>query len=369
MLSLSGNMGRPQATYSGGLSPPLRPGPSPAGTAWPTASRGGCALEPAGAAGQMMLVGVVARADERPGGDVLEAEVVGGPLERLELVGVPVAHDRQVALGGAQVLADGEHLHALLAQVAERLDHLVVRLAEPDHQAGLGRDLVAAHLLGVAQDAQRALPARPAAGDRVQPRHDLDVVVEDVGALGDDLRERHLLAAEIGRQALDLAPRRLHADRADHATPDLRAVVGQVVAVHGGDDRVAQPHLRDRAGDAQRLERVVPGRLARLDVAEAAASRARVAEDHERGRAALPALADVRARGLLAYRVQVLGADQVGQLAVAWAARRRDLEPRRLALADRPDVGPEDLQDVHPAGVRAGARLVLAHRVAHGFRR
>ena len=46
-------------------------------------------------------------------------------LERLELVGVPVAHDRQVALGRAQVLADGEDLHAVLAQHRERLDHLV----------------------------------------------------------------------------------------------------------------------------------------------------------------------------------------------------------------------------------------------------
>ena len=34
---------------------------------------------------------------------------------------------------------------------------------------------------------------------------DLDVVVEDVGALGDDLGQRHLLAAEVGRQDLDLA--------------------------------------------------------------------------------------------------------------------------------------------------------------------
>src|SRR5690242_16591760 len=64
-----------------------------------------------------VLVGVVAGADQRAGRDVLEAELVGRGLERLELVRVPVAHDRQVALGRAQVLADGEHLHALLAQL------------------------------------------------------------------------------------------------------------------------------------------------------------------------------------------------------------------------------------------------------------
>src|SRR3954468_4718218 len=303
-----------------------------------------------------VLVGVVARPHERPGGDVVEAERVGGVLEGLELVGVPEAHDGQVALGRPQVLADGEDLHALLAEGAERLDHLVVGLAEAHHQAGLRHDLVAAHLLRVAQHAQGALPARAAARDRVEPRDRLDVVVEDVGALGDHLRERHLLAAEVGGQHLDLAVRGLEADGADDADEGGRAVVGQVVAVDARDDRVAQAHLGDRARHAQRLERVVPGRLARLDVAEAAAPGAGVAEDHEGGGAALPALPDVGARRLLADRVQPLRADEVGQLAVLGPAGRRHLEPRRLAAAERLDLLAEHLADVHPAriGARAG---------------
>ena len=102
---------------------------------------------------------------------------------------------------------------------------------------------------------------------------------------------------------------------------------------------MAQAHARDRARHAGGLERVVPGRRARLDVAEAAAPRAGVAEDHEGRGAALPALADVRARGLLTDRVQVLRADQRAELAVALAARRRHLEPRaacaRAAVAPR----------------------------------
>src|SRR4051812_13191788 len=71
-----------------------------------------------------VLVGVVARAHERPGGDVLEAQRVGRLLQRRELVGMPVAHDRQMAFGGAQVLPDGEDLHAVGAQGAEGVDHL-----------------------------------------------------------------------------------------------------------------------------------------------------------------------------------------------------------------------------------------------------
>src|SRR5215207_7741633 len=192
-----------------------------------------------------VLVGVVARAHERARGDVVEAELVRSSLERLELVRVPIAHDRQVALGRAQVLADGEHLDSVLAQLPERVDQLVVRLAEPDHQARLRRHLVAAHRLRVGEHAQRALPGAAAPRDRVEPRHDLDIVVEDVRALGDHLCERHLLAAEVGREALDLAPGSLHADRADHAAPDAGAVVGQVVAVDRRDDRVTQAHAGD----------------------------------------------------------------------------------------------------------------------------
>ena len=234
-------------------------------------------------------------------------------------------------------------------------------------------DLVAAHLLGVAQHAAGALERRAPAGDGIQPRHDLDVVVEDVGALGDDLRERHLLAAEVRRQDLDLAARRLAAALADDADERARAEVGQVVAVDRRDDRVAQPHLRDRARDAGGLERVVPRRLAGADVAEAAAPRARVAEDHERRGAALPALADVRAGGLLADRVQVLVGDELRQLAVLRAAGRRHLEPRWLALAHRAHVGAQDAEHVHAAGVgaRAGGEpaFVGGHRSFEGSAR
>src|SRR5215217_8097776 len=99
-------------------------------------SAGGAGQRPdAGRILRHVLVGVVGAAYERPGRDVVEAQRVGGLLERLELVRVPVAHDRQVALGRAQVLADGEHLDAGFAEVLEGGDHLVVGLAEADHQA------------------------------------------------------------------------------------------------------------------------------------------------------------------------------------------------------------------------------------------
>src|SRR3712207_9085118 len=67
-------------------------------------------------------------------------------------------------------------------------------------------------------------------------------------------------------------------------------------------------------------------RPAGAHVAEAAAPRARVAEDHERRGAALPALADVGAGRLLTDGVEVLVLDQLRQRAVARAAGGRSEE-------------------------------------------
>src|SRR4029077_7380071 len=108
-------------------------------------------------------------------------------------------------------------------------------LAESDHQAGLGHDLAFAELAGAAQNTARtlALPGDPR--DRGQARNELDVVVEDVGALGDDLCQRHLLALEVWGQDLDLTAGGLTAHLADDADEGRGSLVGQVVAVNGGD--------------------------------------------------------------------------------------------------------------------------------------
>ena len=110
-----------------------------------------------------VLVGVVRERTSGPAATCSKPSVVRRLLERGELLRRPVADDRQVALGRAQVLADGEDLDAGLAHLAERVDELVVRLAEADHQAGLGRDLALAHL-------ERVARAPAASASSVEPR-------------------------------------------------------------------------------------------------------------------------------------------------------------------------------------------------------
>ena len=178
----------------------------------------------------------------------------------VELVRVPVADHRQVILGRAQVLADGEDLDPC----SRRMRKVSTISSKSSPRPTISPDLVTTSSppisFAMPQHPARAQEVRAAAGPRVEAGDRLDVVVEDVGPLVDHLRQRHLLAAEVGRQHLDLALRGQHPDRADHADERRGAVVGQVVAVDRGDHRVAQAHLLHLGRDPQRLERVVPGR-------------------------------------------------------------------------------------------------------------
>ena len=208
-------------------------------------------------------------------------------------------------------------------------------LAEAHHQPRLGRDRGAPQLLGEREHAAGAREGGAAPREWVEAGDDLDVVVEHVGSLGEHPGERHLLALEVGGEHLDQAARRLAAHLPDDPDERRGALVRQVVAIHRGDDGVAQPHARDRARHAGGLQRIVPRGATGLDIAEPAAPRAGVAEDHERRGAPLPALPDVGAGGLLAHGVQLLVADQLRERAVALPSGRRHLQPRRLALAQR----------------------------------
>jgi hypothetical protein len=83
----------------------------------------------------------------------------------------------------------------------------------------------------------------------VKPSGGLDVVVEDLRLLGEHDPERFLLdVEEIWCQHLHARPGGLALERANRRGEMTRALVGQVVAVNGGDDHVLEPHLRRRVG-------------------------------------------------------------------------------------------------------------------------
>src|SRR4029453_4378474 len=86
------------------------------------------------------------------------------------------------------------------------------------------------------------------------------------------------------------------------------------------------------AGEVDRLTRIRRMRRAMRDVEISARARARIAENHERRGAVVPALADVGAVGFLANSVQVQPAHQPLQSMIVLRAGRPDLQPLGLWL-------------------------------------
>ena len=143
------------------------------------------------------------------------------------------AVDRGVLRRRLQVLADRHDVDAVRAQIAERVDNLVVRLAEPDDDPRLRENGILGDLLRAREQPERSVVGRLAAAHlAMQPAHRLDVVVEHVRLSADHGLQRLLLdTQEVGSQNLDRRCRQLCADRPDRGRIVSGALVGDVVAV------------------------------------------------------------------------------------------------------------------------------------------
>src|SRR5256885_12997215 len=97
--------------------------------------------------------------------------------ERCELVGCVVPRDREMLGRGSEVLADGQDVHVLGAQVPHRHQQLVPLLPQPAHDPRL-RERAGIHRFGPSQELERArIPtARPR--QPVQSLDGLEVVVQ-----------------------------------------------------------------------------------------------------------------------------------------------------------------------------------------------
>ena len=162
------------------------------------------------------------------------------------------------------------------------------------------------------QHRQAARIAGRRAHRALQPGDGLDVVVEHVGTgPSNSSAQRVGVALGVGDQRLD--PRAGASDRGSPAThaatcampPSARSSRATIVSTAW-----SRPMSRDRLGDPSRLVGGGRQRLARVDQAEAAGAGAPLAEHHERRRAVGPAVAEVRAAGLLAHRDQTEVADR-----------------------------------------------------------
>ena len=130
-----------------------------------------------------------------------------------------------------------------------------MRLAQADHDPGLGEH-VRVEGFGLAEDGLRPLVVVLRLDELEQPRHGLDVVVEDFRAGIHHHAQRLQAALEIRDEHLDRAAGMELADAADDHGKDRRAAVLAVVPVDAGDHGVLQIHGLDRLGDPLRLQPV-----------------------------------------------------------------------------------------------------------------
>jgi hypothetical protein len=114
-----------------------------------------------------------------------------------------------------------------------------------------------------------------------------------------------------------------------------RALVFEVIAGdtrHGG---ITEVHFDDGLAHAARLVGVESGWLSRINLAKVAATRALSTTNEESCLSVFPALVDVRASGLLAYRVKVFTLDEALKLLVLRTHFCLGLNPVGLSLNRR----------------------------------
>jgi hypothetical protein len=113
---------------------------------------------------------------------------------------------------------------------------------------------------------------------------------------------------------------------------DPGAKIGEIVAIHGGDNRMAELHFCHSGGDSSGLGSVIRRGPAMSHRAIATVARADIAQDHEGGGAVFPAFANVRAACFLADSVQTLRPQERLELEVVRAAGGANFEPAGLTL-------------------------------------
>ena len=158
----------------------------------------------------------------------------------------------------------------------------------------------------------------------------------------DDLRDG-------GSQHFDARGGRELAHGTDAVGEVACAAVAQVVAVHAGDDHVLELQRSDGAREVAGLLGIRRQRLAVRDIAERAAARAQVAQDHESRRALAEAFADVGTARFFAHGVQAVFAQDALDFLEALAVAQAHADPVGLRERSRRHHLDRDACGLQPA--------------------
>src|SRR5271157_2236127 len=271
------------------------------------------------------LIGMVAGADEGPAGNLRESERAGDPAQLIEFVGRKIPRDRKVVGRGLEVLPQRQEVATDRPEVGQGFHEFLGGLAQAEHQSALGSRCRAGGL-HVVEHLEADVILALAADVLLEPGDSLDVVIEELGAGGEDPIDAVDPAVEIRREDLDgRAGTMPH--REDATAEMLGASIIEIVARDRGDHDVPEPESATRIGQSIWLVGRHGVGLSPLDRTEAARASTSLPEDHERGRPPRPALGAIRATCTLADGLETRFADQTLGEIVASRARNGPLQP------------------------------------------
>ncbi len=189
-----------------------------------------------------LFFSVIGAAHHWAGLDDLESALQSFFLEDVELLGRDPAIDGQVIARRLKILPDGQDVGlGVLTHIVHKLKHFVIALPDAKHDAGLGHK---AAVFDTAQNLQGSFILSLGSHGWVHSANRFHIVGQNLGVSMDDRSKRGRIALEVSNQRLDGHLGTFLMDLPDGLSPNLRAAIGQVVAIDAGDDYVLQAHQR-----------------------------------------------------------------------------------------------------------------------------
>src|SRR5215471_13134263 len=268
---------------------------------------------------------------ERPRFHVHKTQHVALAFQRGKLVRMIISHHWQVLRRRTQILPDRQQVTLRGAQIPHGLNDLCWLFTQAYHQPGL-RAHRRVQILDTLEQLQRALVLCLRTYFVVEARDTFQVVVQYVRLRLDHLCQSRPVALEIGNKHLYTALRHMPPDGPNSRSEDVTPAVQYIVAVHRGKHRITQAKRRYRLGDPLGLLLVNNPRAPCLHSTEATATCACISQQHKRGTALVPALADIGAHRLLTHRMQALLTHQTLEGKERFPSGEFHTQPWRLAL-------------------------------------
>lgn len=324
--SLQGKKGvgkRPRVSMRSSLTPPKKIQIAPAGRASQDPASIRCWLP------FDHFSRVVAATNKRSGGNLLKTHPPRDLTQFIKLLRGDVPDHREVSFSRLKILAEGQKIDILAAEVRERFEQFVASFTQAEHQSTLGFRF-RSNLFDAPEHFQRpGVIAFWSANTAVEARDCFHIMVEDLRARGEDDFECFLALDKIGGEDFDHSAGPC-TNSQNALSKVLGPSIGQVIPSDARDHNMFEPEPKSRFSNALRFVGFWQSRRpATADSAKPTWPSTHISQDHE-GRCQLAvAFHPIRAFGILADCFQTKLVEQFSRQVIGIALRNRPLQPLR----------------------------------------